>query len=42
MQWLDWAIVAAFMLISIGIGLAMRRRASTSPESYFVSNRTIG
>jgi len=42
MQWLDWAIVAAFMLISIGIGLAMRRRASTSLESYFVSNRTIG
>src|SRR3989338_6927799 len=39
---LDWSIVALFMLISVAIGLAMRRRSNTSLESYFVSNRAVG
>ena len=42
MHWLDWTIVATFMLISVVIGLVVRRRANTSLEAYFVSNRTIG
>jgi len=42
MHWLDWTIVAAFLLISIAIGLAVRRRAGTSLEAYFVSNRAVG
>jgi Na+/proline symporter len=42
MHWLDWFIVAVFLLISVAIGLAMRRRANTSLEAYFVSNRAVG
>src|SRR3989338_701448 len=42
MHWIDWSIVALFMLISVAIGLAMRRRSNTSLESYFVSNRAVG
>ncbi|MBI4340811.1 MAG: Na+:solute symporter [Candidatus Omnitrophica bacterium] len=42
MHWIDWAIVAAFCAISIGIGLAVRRLAGSSLEAYFVSNRSLG
>jgi len=42
MHWIDWAIVAVFCVISIGIGLAMRGVAGKSLESYFVSNRALG
>ncbi|MBI3320879.1 MAG: Na+:solute symporter [Candidatus Omnitrophica bacterium] len=42
MHWIDWAIVAAFCLASIGIGLALRRVAGASLEAYFVSNRALG
>ncbi len=42
MHWLDWLIVAAFCLISVAIGLMVRRVAGASLESYFVSNRTLG
>src|SRR3990167_3604218 len=42
MHWLDWSIVALFMLTSVAIGLAMRRRAGASLEAYFVSNRAVG
>lgn len=42
MHWLDWAIVAVFFLISVVIGIALRRMAGQSLEAYFVSNRTLG
>src|SRR3989338_8757638 len=42
MHWIDWAIILVFMLISVAIGLAMRRRSNASLESYFVSNRAVG
>ncbi len=42
MHWIDWLIVGVFMLISVAIGLAVRRVAGQSLESYFVSNRTVG
>ncbi len=42
MHWIDWLIVGVFLLISVAIGLAVRRVAGQSLESYFVSNRTIG
>ena len=38
---LDWAIVAAYLLISLGIGLYFTKRASTSMSSYFVSGRSL-
>ncbi len=42
MTLLDWAIVAAFLLISVWLGLALRRIGSASLEAYFVSNRALG
>jgi SSS family transporter len=38
---LDWAIVAAYLLTSLGIGLYFTKRASTSMSSYFVSGRSL-
>ena len=42
MHWVDWTIVGVFCLISILIGLLLRRKAGKDLESYFVSNRTLG
>jgi len=42
MHWIDWLIVGVFLLISVAIGLAVRRVAGQSLESYFVSNRSVG
>ena len=42
MHWIDWAIVGAFCLISVLIGVAYRRLANQNLEAYFVSNRALG
>ncbi len=41
LQVLDWAIIAAYILITLGLGLAFRKRASKSSEEYFLSGRTL-
>ena len=38
---LDWAIVAAYLLISLFVGVYFTRRASSSMASYFVSGRDL-
>ncbi len=38
---LDWAVVAAYAAIAIGVGLAFRRRASSSTEEYYLSGRSL-
>ena len=38
---LDWAIVAAYLLISLFIGIYFTRRASSSMSSYFVTGRNL-
>ncbi len=42
MHWIDWSIVWIFCLMSVAIGLLMRRTASKNLEAYFVSNRALG
>jgi len=42
MQGIDWAIVWAFCLISVLIGVALRRTAGASLDAYFLSNRALG
>ncbi len=42
MHWIDWSIVALFCLISVSLGVVLRRIGSQTLESYFVSNRTLG
>ena len=42
MQWLDWAVVLLYTVLSMGLGLAFTRKASENLESYFVSGRSLG
>src|SRR5687767_3291592 len=37
----DWAVIAAYFIVSIAIALAYRRRASRSSEEYFLSGRSV-
>lgn len=41
MQPLDWLIVAAYFVLSAGIGLAFARRAGKNVAEYFVSGRSL-
>lgn len=38
---LDWAIVAAYLIVSLAIGIYFTRRASGSMASYFVTGRNL-
>lgn len=38
---LDWLIVAAYLIISLAIGIYFTKRASSSMSSYFVSGRSL-
>ncbi|HPF71944.1 MAG TPA: sodium:proline symporter, partial [Candidatus Krumholzibacteria bacterium] len=38
---LDWAVIAAYGLVTLGLGFGFRRRAAESAESYFLSGRTL-
>jgi Na+/proline symporter len=37
----DWLIIVAYFVLSVGIALAFSRRAGASAEEYFLSGRTI-
>jgi Na+/proline symporter len=41
LTWLDWAIVAAYFLINIVVGVAYRRRAGSNLSEYFLSGRNV-
>ena len=41
MAFIDWAIVVAYLLISLGIGLYYTKRASSSMDDYFVAGRSL-
>ncbi|HPF35423.1 MAG TPA: Na+:solute symporter [Candidatus Krumholzibacteria bacterium] len=38
---LDWAVVAVYVIGTVALGLAFRRRASRSAESYFLAGRSL-
>ncbi|MBS1241167.1 MAG: Na+/solute symporter, partial [Gemmatimonadetes bacterium] len=38
---LDWAMVAVYAVITVGIGLAVSRRAGTGMQEFFLSGRTL-
>lgn len=42
MEIIDWIVVAVFCLASIGLGLALTRRAAKGIESFFASDRSLG
>lgn len=41
MHWLDWAIIAAYMLFVTAVGLVFIRRASGSIAEFFVAGRNL-
>ena len=41
LQSVDWIIIAGFMLVSLGIGVYVSRRASKDSVSFFLSNRQM-
>ncbi len=38
---LDWTIIAAFFLLTLGIGLAATKKAGTSSKEFFLSGRSM-
>jgi len=38
---LDWSAIAAYLLITLGLGLYFRRRSGKSVDDYFVSGRNV-
>ena len=38
---LDWAIITIYVLITLALGLAFRKRASQSTDEYFLSGRSL-
>jgi len=41
LHWIDYSIIGAYLLVSLGIGLAMSRRAGKNSESYFLGSRSV-
>ncbi len=41
MHWIDWGIVVAYMVATLGVGGYLSRRASGSLEDFFVSGRSL-
>jgi len=41
LTFLDWAVIAAYFLITLVMGLYFRRRSGQSTEDYFVSGRNV-
>lgn len=39
LAWFDWLVIAAYFLLSLGIGLHFRRKATGSVSDFFVSGR---
>jgi Na+/proline symporter len=38
---IDWILIASYLALSLGIGLAYRKRAGSSLEEYFLSGRSL-
>lgn len=41
LQTLDWVIIVTYVLVTLALGLAFRKRASESSEEYFLSGRSL-
>ena len=41
LTWIDWSIVAAYFLLSAGIGFAFTRKGGESLTEYFISGRAV-
>ena len=41
LAWIDWAIIAAFLIASLAVGFSVRRRAGQDSGSFFLSGRNL-
>ena len=41
LHWIDYAIIGTYLAVSLGIGLAMSRRAGRDSESFFLGSRSM-
>jgi Na+/proline symporter len=41
LQTLDWIVIFAYVILTLALGLAFRKRASASTEQYFLSGRSL-
>ncbi len=41
LTWIDWMVIAGYLLINLVIGIYYRRRASGTTEEFFVSGRNV-
>ena len=41
LHWVDWAIIVAYILFSLGVGIYFSKRAASSTEEYFLSGRSL-
>src|SRR5437868_11216425 len=41
LTWIDWTVIAGYLLINLMIGIYYRRRASGNTEEFFVSGRDV-
>ena len=41
LHWIDWAIIIAYIIFSLGVGIYFSKRAGSSTEEYFLSGRSL-
>ena len=41
LQTLDWIVITGYVILTLALGLAFRKRASSSTEQYFLSGRSL-
>ena len=41
MHWIDWTVVAAYVLFALAVGLRFARRAGLDVEQFFLSGRSL-
>ena len=41
LQWPDYLVLGGYMLVLIGIGIALKKKAGTNLETYFLGGRKI-
>jgi SSS family solute:Na+ symporter len=41
LHFLDWIIITGYVILTLALGLAFRKRASSSTEQYFLSGRSL-
>jgi len=41
LTWIDWSVIAGYLLINLAIGIYYRRRSGGNTEEFFVSGRNV-